>query len=70
MTMTTKQEREQFYADRKAAGLKMDPATAKVTWEFGQVADPYGIEPELPAECRQVGRRYFARAPGGSWPPS
>ena len=25
--------------------------------------DPYGVCPDLPAECQQVGREYFARAP-------
>lgn len=66
MTMT-KQERDQFYAERKAAGLKIDPATAEVFWEYGQVLDPYGIIPDLPEEHQLVGREYFARAPGGDW---
>jgi hypothetical protein len=30
--------------------------------------DPYGIDPDLPEEYQQVGRAYFARAPGsGTW---
>jgi len=33
-----------------------------------QVLDPYGVYPDLPAECDCVGRCDFARAPGtGLW---
>src|SRR5262249_529069 len=46
------------------AGLKIDPAAAEVEWEYGQPGDPYGINPDLPEEMRQVGRVYFARSPG------
>jgi hypothetical protein len=66
MTMT-KQEREQFYADRKAAGLKIDPATAEVEWEYANCSDPYGLDPFPPPYEYNVGRVYFARAPGGDW---
>jgi hypothetical protein len=26
--------------------------------------DPYGVDPDLPAEYWQIGREYFTRAPG------
>ena len=26
--------------------------------------DPYGVYPDLPEECQQVGREYFARSTG------
>ena len=53
---------EEWRAIRKEAGLRIDPATAKVTWWFAQVVDPYGIYPYDPeADC--VGREYFARSP-------
>ena len=53
---------EEWRAIRKEAGLRIDPATAKVTWWFAQVVDPYGIYPYYPeADC--VGREYFARSP-------
>jgi hypothetical protein len=55
---------EQWLAIRKEAGLKIDPETAEVCWEYAQVADPYGVYPDLPEECQQVGRAYFARSPG------
>jgi hypothetical protein len=55
---------EQWLAIRKEAGLQIDPATAEVEWTYEQTLDPYGINPDLPEECRQVGREYFARAPG------
>jgi hypothetical protein len=58
VTMTT----EEWLAIRKEAGLRIDPATAKVTWWWAQVVDPYGIYPYDPeADC--VGREYFARSP-------
>jgi hypothetical protein len=54
---------EQWLQIRKDEGLKIDPATAKVTWSFEETLDPYGIDVELPDECRQVGSVYFARRP-------
>jgi hypothetical protein len=45
-------------------GLHIDPETAEVTRNYGQILDPYGVEPYLPAECQQCGWDYFARAPG------
>ena len=38
------------------------PSTALVGWEYGQVVDPYGVDPDLP-ECDCIGRMYFARNP-------
>ena len=55
---------EQWLASRKEAGLKIEPETAEVCWEYAQVADPYGVRSDLPDECQQVGRQYFARSPG------
>lgn len=55
---------EQWLAIRKQAGLKIDPETAEVEWTYAQTLDPYGVYPELPEECWQVGREYFARSPG------
>ena len=54
---------EEFLAIRKTEGLKIDARTAEVTWCYAQTLDPYGIY-ELPEECQQVGREYFARAVG------
>jgi hypothetical protein len=56
--------KEAGLALRKEAGLKIDPETAEVKWIYAQTLDPYGIYPQLPPECQQVGREYFARAPG------
>jgi hypothetical protein len=55
---------KQWLAIRKEAGLKIDPETAEVTWDYAQTFDPYGVFPDLPEEYQQVGREYFARAPG------
>jgi hypothetical protein len=54
---------EQWLAIRKEAGLEIDPQTAEVYWEYGQILDPYGVYQDLPEECQQVGRVYFARSP-------
>jgi hypothetical protein len=45
-------------------GAQDRPDTAEVDWEYGQTLDPYGVCPDLPDEYQQVGREYFARAPG------
>ena len=60
----TDEERKVWLAIRKEAGLKIDPETAEVEWTYACTMDPYGIDPELPEEYRDVGRQYFARAPG------
>lgn len=49
---------------RRAVGLHIDPETAEVEWTYAQTLDPYGDDPNLPEECQQVGREYFARSPG------
>jgi hypothetical protein len=56
--------REQWLAVRKEAALKVNPETAEVEWTYAQTLDPYGVDPELPEKCQQVGREYFARSPG------
>jgi hypothetical protein len=56
---------EHWLAIRKEAGKQIDPETAEVEWTYAQTLDPYGVDPELPEECQQVGREYFARSPGG-----
>lgn len=54
---------KEWLAIRKEAGLKIDPETAEVDWCYALTLDPYGVYPELPEDCRQVGREYFARSP-------
>jgi hypothetical protein len=48
--------------NRKKAGFKIDPETADVTFNWGDICDPYGHSPGT-AEC--IGRNYFARSPDG-----
>jgi hypothetical protein len=48
---------------RKEAALEIDPETAEVDWAYGQILDPYGVEKNLPHECNQIGRVWFARGP-------
>ena len=54
---------EQWRAFRKAAGLKIDPETAEVTWEFGSGLDPYGLHDLSGEKNDYVRRNCFARAP-------
>ena len=55
---------EQWLQIRKEAGLKIDPETAEVMWDYVQILDPYDVYPDLSEEEQQTGRGYFARAPG------
>jgi hypothetical protein len=55
---------EQYLAIRKKAALEIDPRTAEIEWWYAQTVDPYGVRSEIPDECWQVGREYFARSPG------
>jgi len=57
------QELSEFQSILREAGRHIDPATAEVEWMYGQILDPYGIDPDLPEEYQQVGRMYFARSP-------
>jgi hypothetical protein len=54
---------EEWLAIRKAEGLKINPTTAEVDWDWRQIL-PDGIYPDQPEECDCVGRVYFARRPG------
>ena len=56
--------KEQWLALRKDAALRIDPETAEVYWEHGQICDPYGVEDLLSEEYQCIGRNYFARSPG------
>jgi len=64
---TTVEERRAFYRDREEHGRRIDPANAEVMSEWGHTSDPYRIIDDLADEERQIGRVYFARAPGGVW---
>ena len=54
---------DQWLKIRKEAGSKIDPENAEVWWCYAQTLDPYGIDPDLPEECQQIGKEYFARSP-------
>jgi hypothetical protein len=54
---------EEWLAIRREAALQIDPETAEVMCEYADLADPYGVYPDRPAEC--IGRVCFAR-PSGS----
>jgi hypothetical protein len=55
--------KEEWLAIRSEAVRQINPETAEVEWEYGQILDPYGIDPELPEERRQVGRNYSLDPP-------
>jgi hypothetical protein len=46
-----------------AISASPDAEIAEVFWEYSQVLDPYGVEPDLPPESYQTGRDYFALSP-------
>jgi hypothetical protein len=48
------------------AGHQIDPENAEVCWSFAEVADPYGVYPNLAPEHDCIGRFYFARNSGSS----
>jgi len=54
---------EQWLNIRKEEGRRIDPDAAEVFWLHAYVADPYGVDPDLPEEERCIGRAYFARSP-------
>ena len=62
--MTDDMTVEQWLAIRKEAARQIDPETAEVDWWYVQTMDPYGVDPDLPEECQQIGRGYFACSPG------
>ena len=48
----------------------IDVETCEVNWWWAQTLDPYGSEPDLPDEQRQVGRAFFvwsAESDGPVW---
>jgi hypothetical protein len=50
-----------WLAARKEEAVRIDPATAKVSWIYGHISDPYGVLG--PVEENNIGRVYFARSP-------
>ena len=57
---------EVWLAIRKEAGLNIDPETAEVMWDYCYTIDPYNVYSDLHQEEKQIGREYFARAPGSN----
>jgi hypothetical protein len=55
-----------WLAIRKQEGLKIDPETAEVDWDYVQTFDPYGVWPDMPEKEQQVERGHFARSPGSN----
>lgn len=56
--------KQQLVEIRKKLATQIDPETAEVNWCYGEmIMDPYGERSDLPEECRQLGRLYFARNP-------
>ena len=54
---------DQWLKIRKEAALRIDPQTAEVEWTYAFTLDPYGVDPDLPEECKLAGREYFACSP-------
>ena len=54
--------KEEFLANRKAAGRVIDVETCEIAQWWVQIMDPYGVEPDLPDEMQCVGRTTFVRS--------
>src|SRR5262245_34572094 len=54
---------DQWLAARAEWAPHIMPETAEVTSIMVLTLDPYGLQPAIPEEFRQIGREYFARAP-------
>jgi hypothetical protein len=59
------EEQERWLAVRREAAAKLDPETAEVTFNWGDICDPYELRAEDKDAC--CGRNYYARSPGGVW---
>ena len=58
--------KEEFLANRKAAGRVIDPETCDIAQWYVDLADPYGVSSPPPAEC--IGRVTFvASAESDGW---
>ena len=60
----TQERIDRFMKVRVDEGLKIDPETAEVRWEYVRVMNPYGIYPYQEELDDCIGRGYFARVPG------
>jgi hypothetical protein len=63
MSKIEKPEIAEWLAIREAEALRIDPQTAELHWQWGQILDPYGVQ-GVPEGGDCVGRIYFARNPG------
>jgi hypothetical protein len=62
--MDENQSKDEWLAVRKAEAKQIDPDPAEIDFSWGQILDPYGLDPDLPEEYQCIGRLYFARRPG------
>jgi hypothetical protein len=60
----TQERIDRFMKVRVNEGLKIDPETAEVDFQWVDLVDPYGICPYDANSESCIGRCYFARAPG------
>ena len=54
--------KEEFLANRKAAGRVIDVETCDIVEWWVPTMDPYGIKPDLPDEMHQIGRLTFVQS--------
>src|SRR6266446_1696428 len=63
-------ELEKWLEIRKKAGRKIDPETAEIFWNWGEIGDPYGVCEGDPCGLYPgpgpfcIGRNFFARSLG------
>jgi hypothetical protein len=57
-----------FLADRRAAGLLIDPANCEKTRIYVELDDPYGLFEFIPEELSCISKEWFVRSlPDGGW---
>jgi hypothetical protein len=61
--MRAEEETDRWLAERKQAAKLIDPTTAEIRGQHGQVVNPYGVR-RLPRDADCVGRNVFVRNRG------
>jgi hypothetical protein len=61
--LMTKEELAEWVASRTVAGRAIDIETCELGRWGAYDLDPYGVDPDLPEELRQIGTNRFVRSP-------
>ena len=61
--LLTPEEMQQWVASREEAGRKIDIETCELGCWYAYDCDPYGADPDLPEEMKQIGTNRFVCSP-------